>query len=48
MARKRVRIERGLYRDGAIFYACATPQGSRSAVWRSLGPIGKMEAPPQG
>lgn len=44
MARKRVRIERGLYRDGAIFYACATPQNSRSAVWRSLGPIGKMEA----
>ena len=44
MARKRVRIERGLYRDGAIFYACATPPGSRSAVWRSLGAVGKMEA----
>ena len=44
MARKPVRIERGLYRDGEIFYACATPPGSRSAVWRSLGAIGKMEA----
>jgi len=44
MARKRVRIERGLYRDGAIYYACATPPGSRSAVWRSLGTVGKMEA----
>jgi integrase len=25
-------------------YACATPPGSRSAVWRSLGRVGKMEA----
>lgn len=44
MARRRIRLERGLYQDGAIFYACATPPGSRSAVWKSLGTVGKMEA----
>ena len=44
MSRNRVRIERGLYRDGSIYYACATPPGSRSAAWKSLGAVGKMEA----
>jgi hypothetical protein len=44
MARNRVRVERGLYRDGEIYYACATPPGGRAAVWKSLGPVGKMEA----
>jgi hypothetical protein len=41
---KRVRVERGLYRVGDVFYACATPPGGRSAVWRSLGRVGIMEA----
>ena len=41
---KRVRVERGLYRVGDVFYACATPPGGRSAVWRSLGRVGVMEA----
>jgi hypothetical protein len=44
MARNRERIERGLYRDGRIYYACATPPGSRTATWKSLGPVGLMEA----
>jgi excisionase family DNA binding protein len=33
-AGKRVRIERGLYKTGDLFYACATPPGSRSAMWK--------------
>lgn len=41
---KRVRVERGLYKAGKHFYACATPPGERTAVWRSLGPVGLMEA----
>jgi integrase len=41
---KRTRVERGLYRNGSVYYACATPPGSRSAVWKSLGPVGRMEA----
>jgi integrase len=41
---KRVRVERGLYKAGDVFYACATPPGSRSAMWRSLGAVGIMEA----
>jgi integrase len=41
---RRKRIERGLYLDGSTYYACATPPGSRSAAWKSLGPVGKMEA----
>jgi integrase len=44
MARHRIRVERGLYRDGSIYYACATPAGSRSARWKSLGAMGVMEA----
>ena len=41
---RRRRVERGLYLDGSTYYACATPPGSRSAAWKSLGPVGKMEA----
>ena len=41
---KRVRVERGLYRAGATYYACATRPGARSASWRSLGTVGLMEA----
>jgi integrase len=44
MSRDRERVERGLYRDGSIYYACATPAGSRTARWKSLGMIGVMEA----
>lgn len=44
MSRHRERVERGLYRDGSIYYACATPAGSRSARWKSLGAVGVMEA----
>jgi integrase len=44
MAANRVRIERGLYQDGHVYYACATPPGSRSAAWKSLGTVGRMEA----
>ncbi len=41
---KKERVERGLYKAGKTYYACATPPGSRSAVWKSLGPVGLMEA----
>jgi integrase len=40
----RQRVERGLYREGRVFWACATPIGSRQVVWRKLGEIGLMEA----
>lgn len=40
----RVRIERGLYRSGNVYFACATPMGSRTVVWKKLGPVGLMEA----
>src|SRR4051794_19471537 len=41
---KRVRVERGLYRTGNYYYACATPPGSRAVAWRALGQVGLMEA----
>jgi hypothetical protein len=41
---KRIRVERGLYRAGKHYYACATPPGARSAVWRGLGAVGVIEA----
>ena len=44
MSRHRIRVERGLYRDGSTFYACATPAGSRTARWKSLGEVGVMQA----
>ena len=40
----RVRIERGLYRSGKVYLACATPMGSRKVVWKKLGAVGLMEA----
>src|SRR4051794_24956681 len=39
-----MRVERGLYRSGNTFLACATHPGSRQAVWRTLGDVGIMEA----
>ena len=44
MSRHRIRVERGLYRDGSTFYACATTAGSRTACWKSLGDVGVMQA----
>lgn len=41
---KRVRVERGLYRIGSYYHACATPPGSRMVMWRALGKVGLMEA----
>ena len=41
---KRVRVERGLYKQGDVFYACVTAPGSRTATWKSLGALGIMEA----
>jgi len=41
---KRVRVERGLYRIGSYYHACATPPGSRTVMWRALGKVGLMEA----
>ena len=40
----RVRVERGLYREGTVFWACATPPGSRGVIWKRLGTIGVMHA----
>ncbi len=46
MARKEkpTRIERGLYRAGKTYLACATPPGSRKAKWKTIGEVGLMEA----
>jgi integrase len=41
---KPVRVERGLYRAGETFLACATPPRSRTVRWKTLGEIGLMEA----
>jgi integrase len=41
---KRVRVERGLYRIGSYYHACATPPGSRTPMWKALGRVGLMEA----
>src|SRR5271166_1539065 len=41
---KPARVERGLYRAGDTFLACATPPGSRTVRWKTLGEIGLMEA----
>ena len=40
----RRRIERGLYRCGDIYWACATPPGQRRAQWLKIGAVGIMEA----
>ena len=46
MARKarRVAVERGLYRAGDVWWACATPKGQRTARWLRLGDLGIQEA----
>jgi integrase len=46
MARKEksTRVERGLYRSGDTFLACATPPGSRTVRWKTIGEVGLMEA----
>jgi integrase len=41
---KKTRIERGLYKAGSTYYACATAPGQRQARWKTLGEIGLMEA----
>jgi integrase len=41
---KRVKIERGLYKSGNVFWACATPQGSRTLRWKRIGGVGIQEA----
>jgi integrase len=38
------RVERGLYRSGDEYWACATSPGDRRAQWLNLGKIGIMEA----
>jgi integrase len=46
MARKQkpVRVERGLYRSGKTYLACATPPGSRTVRWKTIGEVGLMQA----
>ncbi|HET9105362.1 MAG TPA: tyrosine-type recombinase/integrase [Solirubrobacteraceae bacterium] len=46
MARKhkRVAVERGLYRAGDVWWACATPKGQRNARWLRVGDVGIQEA----
>jgi integrase len=41
---KRVRVERGLYRAGDVWWACVTPKGRTQARWEKLGVVGRMEA----
>src|SRR4051794_39902558 len=41
---EKVRVEAGLYRSGKTYIACATPAGSRQPRWRTLGPVGLMQA----
>src|SRR3954467_15754524 len=38
------RVERGLFRSGSTYLACATHPGSRQAVWKTLGDVNLMEA----
>jgi integrase len=46
MARKQksTRVERGLYRAGKTYLACATPPGSRTVRWKTIGEVGLMQA----
>jgi integrase len=41
---KRVRVERGLYRCGDIYWACSVPPGGTQAQWKKLGAVGIQEA----
>lgn len=43
-AESRKRIERGLYKRGRTYLACATPPGQRTAIWKSLGEVNLNEA----
>ena len=40
----RVRVERGLYKAGATYYACAVPPGEKRPRWKSLGKINLTRA----
>src|SRR5918912_2107235 len=40
----RTKVERGLYRSGRAYVACATSPGRRQARWKTLGEVGIMEA----
>ena len=40
----RTKVERGLYRSGRTYLACATPPSQRQARWKALGEVGIMEA----
>jgi hypothetical protein len=42
MPRKHARTR--LEREGKVFWACATPIGSRQVMWERLGSVGLMEA----
>jgi integrase len=41
---KRIRVERGLYRSGDVYWACATPPRSRTAQWEKIGAVGIQQA----
>jgi integrase len=41
---KRVRVEKGLYKSGDSFWACATASHTRTASWKKIGPVGIQEA----
>lgn len=41
---KRVRVERGLYKAGDVYWACATRPHNRAAEWKRLGVIGIQQA----
>jgi integrase len=41
---KRVRVERGLYKIGRDYWACATRPGETRAAWLKIGAVGVQEA----
>jgi integrase len=41
---KRVATERGLYKTGTTYWACATAPGERRAQWKKIGDVGVQEA----
>ena len=41
---RRERVERGLYRSGRTYFACATAEGGRQAIWKTLGDVNLMDA----
>jgi integrase len=43
-ARKRVRVERGLYRIADVYWACGVPPGETQARWHKIGRVGIQEA----